>query len=105
MTRVSIATMILTLAIDTAIASDETVAELLEKFADAATFWEQGDVARKLVASGDAKIIPAIEKHLDTTDRRSRCNVGLVLAGLGDQRGLAVIIRELKDKNPRKPVS
>ncbi len=42
-----------------------------------------------------------MEKYLDTKDRRRRCNAGLVLAGLGDQRGLAVIINELQDKKPR----
>jgi len=84
-----------------AFASGKTIDELIEKFASAASFWEQGEVARELVASGDTKVIPLIEKHLDTADRRRRCNAGFVLAGLGDKRGLATIIRELEDKKPR----
>lgn len=79
----------------------KTVDELVNDFSSAEYFWQQGDVARELVALGDAKIIPRIEKHLDTQDRRRRCNAGLVLAGLGDKRGLVIIINELKDKKPR----
>ena len=60
-------------------------------------FWDD-----LLVALGDTTIIPEIEKHLDTQDRRRRrCNAALVIAGLGDKRGLAIIIGELKDKNAR----
>jgi HEAT repeat protein len=79
----------------------KTVDELVKAFSSAEYFWQQGDVARELVALGDAKIIPRIEKHLNTQDRRRRCNAGLVLAGLGDKRGLAIIIHELEDKKPR----
>lgn len=79
----------------------ETVDELLEKFETARFFWQQAEIAEKLVSSGEKKIIPKMEKHLAETDRRRRCNAGLVLAGLGDKRGLAIIIRELEDKQPR----
>ncbi|TKJ33501.1 MAG: hypothetical protein CEE38_20280 [Planctomycetes bacterium B3_Pla] len=79
----------------------KTVDELVKAFSSAEYFWQQGDVARELVALGDAKIVPRIEKHLDTQDRRRRCNAALVLAGLGDKRGLAIIIAELEDKKPR----
>ncbi|MBI3866783.1 MAG: HEAT repeat domain-containing protein, partial [Planctomycetia bacterium] len=78
-----------------------TVDDLLEKFSNAATFWEQGEVARKLIDTGDTTIIGRIEKRLDTPDRRKRCNAALVLAGLADKRGLAIIIGELEDTRPR----
>src|SRR6185436_13832163 len=80
---------------------DSTIDDLLEKFSNAATFWEQAEVARKLIATGDTTIIGRIEKYLDTADRRKRCNAALVLAGLADKRGLAVIIGELEDTRPR----
>jgi len=73
----------------------------MKAFSSAQYFWQQKDVARELVAQGDAKIIPRMEKHLDTEDRRRRCNAALVLAGLGDERGLTIIINELKDRGPR----
>ena len=81
--------------------SAKTVDELMKAFSNAEYFWQQADIAREIVARGDTTIIPRIEKHLDTQDRRRRCNAGLVLAGLGDQRGLAIIIAELEDKKPR----
>ena len=82
-------------------AKSEMADDLIERFSNAKYSWQQLEVARDLVASGDAKIIPKMEKYLDTKDRRRRCNAALVLAGLGDKRGLAVIINELQDKKPR----
>ena len=79
----------------------KAVDELIEEFAAAEHAWQQGEVARKLVALGDKKIVPRMEKYLDTADRRRRCNAALVLAGLGDKRGVTTIIAELQDKQPR----
>lgn len=81
--------------------SEKTINDLIDKFSGAESFWQQEEVARKLVALGDKRVIPKIEQHLETADRCRRCNAGLVLAGLGDERGLAVIIRELEDQEPR----
>ncbi|MFX0199971.1 MAG: HEAT repeat domain-containing protein [Candidatus Hodarchaeota archaeon] len=78
-----------------------TKEDLIESFSTAKYFWQQGEVARKIIALGDKTIIPKMEKYLDTEDRRRRCNAALVLAGLGDKRGLAIIIAELEDKKPR----
>ncbi len=58
-------------------------------------------MARKLVALGDQKIIPRMEKYLAAADRQRRCNAALVLAGLGDRWGVAILIGELEDKEPR----
>ena len=76
----------------------KTGVDLMVKFSSAEYFWQQADVARELIALGDRKIIPQIEKHLDTEDRCRRCNAAMVLAGLGDKRGLAVILAEFKDR-------
>jgi len=79
----------------------KNVAQLLEAFANAPYFWQQVDVAEKIIALGDKSIIPRIEKYLQTEDRRRRCNAGRILAGLGDTRGVAIILKELEDKSPR----
>ncbi|MDP6443508.1 MAG: HEAT repeat domain-containing protein [Pirellulaceae bacterium] len=39
--------------------------------------------------------------YLDSANRRARCDAGVVLVGLDDERGLASIIKELQDKKPR----
>jgi len=81
--------------------SKKAVDSLLEQFAGAEFFWQQADVARELIALGDPAIIPRVAKCLETPDRRRKCNAALVLAALGDKRGLPVIIGELQDTKPR----
>ena len=39
----------------------------------------------------------AIQPYLRTEDRRRRCNAAFVLAGLGDERGVEILISELQD--------
>jgi HEAT repeat protein len=81
--------------------SIKTIDELMKRFVSVEHHWQQRDVARELVALGDGTIIPEIEKYLKTRERRRRCNAALVIAGLGDRRGVAIIIGELKDRKPR----
>jgi HEAT repeat protein len=79
----------------------KTTDELVDAFVSAPSFWEQNEVAKRIVASGDRAVVAKLEAHLQDADRRRRCNAGFVLAGLGDPRGLDVILRELEDKSPR----
>jgi HEAT repeat protein len=74
---------------------------LIEKFAGAEAFWQQGDAARELAALGDPAAVPRVAKYLETNDRRRRCNAAFVLAALGDNRGLPILIGELQDTKPR----
>ena len=73
------------------------VDDLFKAFSDAADCSQQAEVARKIVALGDKAVISKLQSSLGSADRRKRCNAGLVLAGLGDPRGLATIIAELRD--------
>jgi HEAT repeat protein len=84
-----------------AVKSEKSVDELIEEFSKAESTWKQADVAQRLVEVADKSIIPWIEKLLDTPDRGRRCNAALMLARLGDERGLAIIIGELQDTTPR----
>jgi len=77
--------------------SQSNVAQLIGEFSNAEYFWQQTDVARKLIASGDRGVIAAIQPYLATDDRRRRCNAAFVMAGLGDERGPVILISELKD--------
>lgn len=79
----------------------EPVDELIAAFESELVFWKQGDIAKELIALGNPEVIPRIEKHLGTEDRRRRCNAALILANLGDKRGIAIIISELEDMQPR----
>jgi HEAT repeat protein len=73
------------------------IAELLVAYPNTSYFWQQTDIARRLVAIGDPAVVDSIQLYLDTTDRRRRCNAAYVLAAFGDERGTQVLIRELED--------
>jgi HEAT repeat protein len=73
------------------------LAELLVAYPSTRYFFEQTEIARRLVAIGDPVVIATVEPYLDTTDRRRRCNAAFVLAGLGDERGVRALIEELED--------
>jgi HEAT repeat protein len=76
------------------------VRQLLTDFANAQYVWQQTNVARALIAAKDRSVISSIEPYLETADRKRRCNAALVIAGLGDERGVDILIRELEDTNP-----
>lgn len=78
-------------------AASGDIARLIGEFSTAKYFWEQTDIARQLVATGDKAVISEIRPYLETNDRRRRCNAAFVLAGLGDKRGTDMLISELED--------
>ncbi|MCK4627098.1 MAG: HEAT repeat domain-containing protein, partial [Phycisphaerae bacterium] len=76
-------------------------AKLLKAFSSAKYAWMQAGPAQELIKLGDKSVIPAMLKMLKSENRSRRCNAGWVLAGLGDERGLAAVISELKDTSKR----
>jgi HEAT repeat protein len=80
-----------------AAAAQVEIAELLVAYPNTSYFWQQTDIARRLVAIGDPAVVDSIALYLDTTDRRRRCNAAYVLAAFGDERGTQILIRELED--------
>ena len=81
--------------------SAKTAAELLREFKEEKVAWKQGEIARKLIATGDKTVVPEIARMLTSEDRHIRCNAGWVLAALGDERGLPAVLAELKDTSDR----
>jgi HEAT repeat protein len=81
--------------------AQSTASTLLQEFKNAEFSWRQAEVGEKLVALNDQSIAPAILELLNSEKRSERCNAGRVLAGLGDDRGLFAVIKELNDKKPR----
>ncbi|MCA9226443.1 MAG: TIGR03067 domain-containing protein, partial [Planctomycetales bacterium] len=77
------------------------LAVLVESFATARYTWEQHDIVREIIELGDTEAISQMEKFLNSENRGTRCNAGLVLARLGDKRGLDCIIQELQDTKAR----
>ena len=73
----------------------------LKEFHGVEYFWQQLEVAKRLVAAGDRSVIELLEPLLEHEDRHLRGNAAFVLAGLGDSRGLDTIAAMLSDRAER----
>jgi HEAT repeat protein len=81
----------------------ESLTDLVREFDETQIFWQQLQIARKLVARNDRSVLPRIEPYLRNEDRHVRGNAAFVFAGLGDERGLNVIYDILQDRSsPRR---
>jgi hypothetical protein len=77
---------------------------LVEQFESTTAFWEQFEVAKKVVALRDKSVLPRLELWLRCEDKRRRGNAAFVFARLGDDRGLEVIQAILEDRSPKRAV-
>jgi HEAT repeat protein len=78
-----------------------SVAELLQQFETTTVSFRQFEVAKALVATKDASILPKLEPWLTRTDRHLRGNAAFIFASLGDSRGFDVITAILADRSDR----
>ena len=85
----------------TAQQKNPSATELLDRFKNEKVFWRQIDVAKKIVALHDTSVLPKLVGWLNHDDRHLRGNVAFIFAGLGDDRGFAVINVILKDRSDR----
>ena len=74
---------------------------LLAQFSSSTVFWQQFEVAKRIVETGDAGILKDLEPWLSREDRHLRGNAAFVFAGLGDPRGLDTILAMLTDESTR----
>lgn len=77
------------------------VAELLQQFKTNRVFWQQFEVAKKLLATHNAVVLGQLEPYLKDEDRHVRGNAAFVFAALGDDRGFEVIADILIDRSDR----
>jgi len=77
---------------------------LVEQFESTTAFWEQFEVAKKIVALHDKSVLPRLELWLRCEDMRRRGNAAFVFAGLGDDRGFQAIKAILEDRSPKRAV-
>jgi HEAT repeat protein len=82
----------------------QTVGGLVEQFKSTTVFWEQFEVAKKIVALHDKSVLPRLEPWLRCEEMRLRGNAAFVFARLGDDRGLEVIQAILEDRSPKRAV-
>ncbi len=79
-------------------------AELVEQFENTTVFWEQFEVAKKIVALGDKSVLPRLERWLLCDDMRRRGNAAFVFAKLGDDRGFQVIKEIVENHSTKRAV-
>jgi HEAT repeats len=75
--------------------------EWLEQFQNAQYFWQQLEVARRIVALHDRRVLPPLARWLTAEDRHVRGNAAFISASLGDHRGYEVIVALLNDRSWR----
>jgi HEAT repeat protein len=75
--------------------------DLLQQFKTNRVFWQQFDVAKKLVAIHSSAVLQQLEPSLKDDDRHVRGNAAFVFAALGDDRGFEIITDILKDRSDR----
>jgi HEAT repeat protein len=82
----------------------QTVGSLVVQFESTTVFWEQFEVAKKIVALHDKSVLPRLEPWLRSEDMRRRGNAAFVFARLGDDRGFQVIRAIVEDRSPKRAV-
>lgn len=73
--------------------------DLVEQFKNNRVFWQQFEVAKKLVDLHDLAVLKQLNSYLNDDDRHVRGNAAFVFAALGDDRGFEVIGNILKDRS------
>lgn len=81
----------------------ESSSDLVREFNESQIFWQQLQVAQKLVGRNDRSVLPKIESYLKNEDRHLRGNAAFVFAGLGDERGFNAIYDILQDRSSPRP--
>src|SRR6266496_1435385 len=76
-------------------------ATLVDEFKASTVFWQQLEIAKKIVQARDTGVLPQLSSHLTHEDRHIRGNAAFVFAGLGDPRGLPIITAILSDRSER----
>ena len=78
--------------------------ELFEEFENTTVFWEQFEVAKKIVALGDKSVLLRLEPWLHCGDMRRRGNAGFIFAKFGDDRGFQTIVSILDDRSTNRAI-
>jgi HEAT repeat protein len=82
----------------------ESGAELVKKFQNSHSFYEQFDVAEKLARLRDTSVLKQLAPYLVDADRHVRGNAAFVFSSLGDERGFDAIRSILQDRSSRRPM-
>jgi hypothetical protein len=82
----------------------QTASNLVEQFENTTVFWEQFELAKKIVALHDDSVLPRLEPWLGCDDMHLRGNAAFVFVRLGDDGGFQVIKAILENRSPQRAV-
>jgi HEAT repeat protein len=85
--------------------TNQSAAELVEKFNSTGVFWKQFEVGRQIVALHDKSVLKELEPWLGNEDMQLRGNAAFIFASLGDDRGFQIIKAILENRSPKRAVS
>jgi HEAT repeat protein len=80
---------------------NHSAAALVEQFKSSKVFFQQFDIAGKIVALHDTSVLPGLVSYLTDEDRHARGNAAFIFAALGDDRGFKVLQGILADRSDR----
>jgi len=80
---------------------ESSATRLVEQFKSTLVFWQQFEVAKKIVALRDKSVLQELDSWLNHEDRHLRGNAAFIFASLGDDRGFNVIREILRDRSDR----
>jgi HEAT repeat protein len=86
-------------------ATNEPAASLVEQFKSEPVFWKQFEIAQKIVALHDSRVLHELERWLSNKDMRARGNAAFVFAKFGDDRGFQTIRSILEDCSAEREVA
>jgi hypothetical protein len=82
----------------------DSASGLVEQFNTTTISWKQFDVAQKIIALRDKRVLQDLEPWLGNEDMHRRGNAALIFGSLGDDRGFQVIKAILEDRSARRAV-
>ena len=82
----------------------QTASRLVEELETTTGFWEQFEVAKKIVGLHDTSVLARLEPWLRCEDMRRRGNAAVVFARVGDDRGFQFIKAILEDRSTKRVV-
>jgi HEAT repeat protein len=80
---------------------ESSAAQLIENFNNTHVFWQQFEIAKRIVALGDIHVLDKLESWLIHQDRHLRGNAAYIFARLGNDRGFKTILEILNDRSNR----
>lgn len=98
---VALALMTITLATVSESRQPVSRRQLLDQFQNTLVFWQQFEIAKRIVALHDPSVLPKLVGWLNHEDRHLQGNAAFIFASLGDDRGFEDIRAILTDRSYR----